>query len=901
MAKPSKFSFARSSKRARPSATGLTSGPREVSQLSKVERILGTGLAATRTPNYHTQTTIERQPSYASLQASLPSHSEDFDFSEGMVSPASIEDVVIPPRKGSLRQKASSNALGAAAHGADSGSVTSTYTYTARLNDSRSNSTLKSFYDARKLPLEVTQQTSASAIRDRALRKGKSPVVVVSESRSGLDGMRSASDRAHGTGQENLDKEKKRPTRLDLARLFPRPSFSGPKLFSPNKAPFSPASPAHTSEYFPLAARSSRKKSTLSTAATSHEANTLRKPRGTQPIAQMSAVYQSQYDDEELVVVKSHVRRPPRGAQNWFDGLLEEEDEIDLEVAHEISTPNTELFSPEAIDQSFHRSSVESYDPSVDDREPLYIPSPIPSPQESKFTDNSPHALTTSYAEESTRSVHTKRSRFGSSDLGDMSLLSTSSSDEDESARDSIDSRLPQVRDSIQVADDDSILIGKAQAFELRPKRKDSERVDTEHDCQPYEASNRSAVSNPTAADNISLQSSNNEPTYLTVPPTKSRSRRSGHTRQPSLIPEDNDNGPSTSTSSNSPPSFQALRSPLGETHKLMAVTEEEEALLEMMRRKRAAMAKHSFAEGYKTALRQDNQTPRTPPRKANKVTPPRAARGFRPLSTSSSILDSFPVSRSQRSSMILHSNSSAQTNVFMMATESSQATSPQGRTRQRALKTRSTLLSPFDAPTTPNYVFPPLSLAPIDVTISPMPSPTLAHQGASSPSPEPLPSPSTPDTKRSSADMFRVAGSQRESLNSTTNMGAVTENMENRAKLNSTRVVSHVRRRTASSDANMLSSDGESECGMGDAVDPALQRKGNRTSIASFNEVAKRSSILSMSTRGPSCKPYYDNSSLLNADGMSRGLNRVSSHYSVNEDVMAVWGSLGGWRDSRT
>jgi hypothetical protein len=37
-----------------------------------------------------------------------------------------------------------------------------------------------------------------------------------------------------------------------------------------------------------------------------------------------------------------------------------------------------------------------------------------------------------------------------------------------------------------------------------------------------------------------------------------------------------------------------------------MAVTAEEEALLELMRRKRADMAKHSFTEGYKTALMLD-------------------------------------------------------------------------------------------------------------------------------------------------------------------------------------------------------------------------------------------------------------------------------------------------------
>ncbi|KAK6594972.1 hypothetical protein H4I96_10703 [Botrytis cinerea] len=78
------------------------------------------------------------------------------------------------PRQTNLRGQASSNALGQR-FGEDMATETSSTTH--RLRNENSTSTLKSYYDRQKLPAAISQQTSASSARDMALRKGLTPVV----------------------------------------------------------------------------------------------------------------------------------------------------------------------------------------------------------------------------------------------------------------------------------------------------------------------------------------------------------------------------------------------------------------------------------------------------------------------------------------------------------------------------------------------------------------------------------------------------------------------------------------------------------------------------------------------------------------------------------------------------
>lgn len=171
MGRTSKFSFpipGRKRSSSREQAYQVPPPPSKISSgnLSKAEQILGTG-------------TIEsgdwRRPgsrsSRMSISISESTHStvqdgHDYDQWDG--------ESGVFPRQTNLRGQASSNALGQR-FGEDMATETSSTTH--RLRNENSTSTLKSYYDRQKLPAAISQQTSASSARDMALRKGLTPVV----------------------------------------------------------------------------------------------------------------------------------------------------------------------------------------------------------------------------------------------------------------------------------------------------------------------------------------------------------------------------------------------------------------------------------------------------------------------------------------------------------------------------------------------------------------------------------------------------------------------------------------------------------------------------------------------------------------------------------------------------
>ncbi|CAG8956626.1 hypothetical protein HYFRA_00011937 [Hymenoscyphus fraxineus] len=133
-------------------------------------------------------------------------------------------------KRGSLRKlraKASSTLLGQN-YGDDNGTGW-------RLRHESSNSTLRSHYDRQNTPLSVSQQTSASSVRDLALRKGFPPIaqrspLLQSEApyqdpyetryKANEDQATPENDR-----EQHQEKElRKKPAKLDLTLLFPRPS-----------------------------------------------------------------------------------------------------------------------------------------------------------------------------------------------------------------------------------------------------------------------------------------------------------------------------------------------------------------------------------------------------------------------------------------------------------------------------------------------------------------------------------------------------------------------------------------------------------------------------------------------------------------------------------------------------
>ncbi|PBP27945.1 hypothetical protein BUE80_DR001201 [Diplocarpon rosae] len=73
------------------------------------------------------------------------------------------------PKSSRLSEKASSTLLAGLYMDDD---ITATSDRSGRLRNEDSSSTLKSYYDRQKIPLSISQQTSASSARDMALRKG---------------------------------------------------------------------------------------------------------------------------------------------------------------------------------------------------------------------------------------------------------------------------------------------------------------------------------------------------------------------------------------------------------------------------------------------------------------------------------------------------------------------------------------------------------------------------------------------------------------------------------------------------------------------------------------------------------------------------------------------------------
>lgn len=116
-----------------------------------------------------------------------------------------------------------------------------------------------------------------------------------------------------------------------------------------------------------------------------------------------------------------------------------------------------------------------------------------------------------------------------------------------------------------------------------------------------------------------------------------------------------------------------------------------------------------------------------------------------------------------------------------------------------------------------------------------------------------------------------------------------------------------HSRRRTASSGANMLlDSDSEEEKnGRGDSVDPALSRRSDRSSATIAVQSNQKPSVVTVCATSAVQAENLGYVWERNGDKVGLGFARTAvekvvgnPRCSVSEDVLAAWGSLGGWRD---
>lgn len=997
MGRASKFSFPIPGRRHRGQKDVDDRTPREQdpAQPSKAERLLGTSHLAIRQPTRShpplRSTPIPvpnrpQSPSYMTVTLSEASFGSDY---ADRASSTAVEDIVIPPRwrsLQSLRPCPSSNILGGIYDDerGRSGSIGSSNT--RQIHTQASSSTLQSYYDAQKSPLAVSQQTSASAVRDMALRKGYPPIV-----KKGGHSSTYINDHESQNNTEKLKKQgrKHRPARLDLSKLFPKPKGPGgvhsEALLSPNKLVNSPLPLSDTSEYFPRnAPNPAPEPRARSTESTKHSEKSHAAPR--KKSSKEKSFQRDIYDN-----AKVNVRRPPRGIQHWFDGLEEDNDDY-------MEEPDTPPLPPLPMNirapnlapvrkSSLGRVLMTEVEAPKKDQSQISRGKEIftKSSQVRSHRRNSPslHSIT---SHTTTTSAKTKESKFSTSNLQDSSVLSMSSSSDEE--YEESPKKFPVLRDSLARSTDVSgeIIIGKAQAFEVNPRTKTSGAAKQK---RPPLESNFSMRSSSTNAASIDVMlSPETHPSYLALP-RHGRNKKSTHSRQPSAIHED-ETRPRTSSVSNSTPTGPpmspssinaSLRSgtsmseplPRNEQHKLMAVTEEEEALLEMMRRKRAAMAKHSFTQGYKTALKKEQlqlQRRGDTPTPTNHESMPRTS-GFLAMdSPSSGMISSFPRPASTRSGRASLSGSDT------LTSPGSAPTSSRGRPRQPR-KTSSTMVSGMlrdtsssdsnapshnhflassDSPAgLPYHLSPTLDFSPLDPFQSPIRTPTTASMASPTTvsHASPLPSPVTPGPRNGELDVHvKVVGSEPScngdeevGISSTGIVEPFINSVEKDHERNRTSYAStRTRRRTASSGAEVVYGiDGSQKPQERQGSDKRDQkhvmhqfqhaqfdteessevpelypteqksmhmRAPRRTSSIAAANSSGRTSIISITspTTPTTRERSVRESRVSKASRLSRenstakresiAPSTVSTRCSVSEDVLAAWGSLGGWRD---
>lgn len=257
MGRTSKFSFplpGRKRTKDKETESPPTKPPASSSRnLSKAHRILGTNDLSVGKPA--SDEGLSRYPSSRSSRMSISISESTQSINEngsvaGSYTDLSEHESGVFPRSQHLRGKASSTLLGQS-YGVDDG-TTAASSGARRLRNEDSSSTLKSHYDRQKSPLLISQQTSASSARDLALRKGQSPLIQRSpllQVEMALDPYDNYSNSQHNSSKQSnahhgSSREKdprKKPAKLDLSMLFPKPNRRGSNVSDAKPVNASPA------------------------------------------------------------------------------------------------------------------------------------------------------------------------------------------------------------------------------------------------------------------------------------------------------------------------------------------------------------------------------------------------------------------------------------------------------------------------------------------------------------------------------------------------------------------------------------------------------------------------------------------------------------------------------------
>ena len=421
-----------------------------------------------------------------------------------------------------------------------------------RLEGQASTSTLNSFYDARRTPLAISQQTSESSRRDFALRKGAPVVVKDSVPQSKLFRLSRSGDK---TGAKRLSKcspasqESPNRTVFGLARSQTSPAPATGFGHRPSDDPFNPKKRSRFDSDRSIPRPSPERVGTSSSAPTTSFKND---PCG-----------------------KMNIRRPKVGARYWFDNL--DGDSSDDEGIREPECQPSFVTGLERLQDISDRS--------MDQRSPprhMLPPSAIPPRISTLKAKSSRSSL--SRKESTISSPQARTSSLASTDLHKTSMLDLSSSDDEESTeptRRPINIQLPQLRDSIVIESSGESEIEILTAKAVRTKRNSSfqatpvvKKVNNDHSQRPVNVPSKPSVTRRDPRkiyySDLSSNLTQEEDEFLTLfPPTLATEQAipGGQAFQESTLSD-----------------TESI-----ESRRMMSVTKQEESLLAAIRSKKAA------------------------------------------------------------------------------------------------------------------------------------------------------------------------------------------------------------------------------------------------------------------------------------------------------------------------
>ncbi|KAK3053990.1 hypothetical protein LTR09_004766 [Extremus antarcticus] len=470
-------------------------------------------------------------------------------------------------------------------------------------------------YEPTKQPLYVSQQTSASAVRDMALRKG-SPTIgeIASSPPPGSKPLKSAMKQPRSLKDGEGSKRSKK---LDVMSLFPQPKPATGPMLSPAKYTHSPSAVTNNTDYFPEETVYAQVRRQGPNGRFETYKDTTPSASPLEPVNARGLPRVKIFDPDIYDETKTHKRKPPKGIQNWFDGFYissddEDEDKMEKTAAVELPAEPSRPSPKELLAGLSPYSGLQPALSSARDRpdyarrrESLLPTLQVqPSARRREHRSNSDLSIVNGTATSAVGGDAQSRlgdGRLAHSQLDTESVLALSSESDDARS-----SRRSSVRESRQINEASAT---RLQRPAIPPRKVHSKNSLTEEIIRKSTSTAQTSGSIP-----IRLTDSMEIPPVPT--PRKVQSRR--ESEAPLSPPLANSTSPllRSQPASRSGKDNSEMQSAAGETTSsaptdashLMAVTDEEMMLLELMRQKRAAMQKNSFAEGYRLALKQEEE-----------------------------------------------------------------------------------------------------------------------------------------------------------------------------------------------------------------------------------------------------------------------------------------------------